>query len=82
MADGGRVANAQTAKDRYPLPNMGDLAGRLDRCKVFTKLDLQKGYFQVPVAPEDVPKMVVITPFSLFEFIRMPFCLKNAGMTF
>jgi transposase InsO family protein len=77
-----RKLNTQTADDKYPLPNMGDLAGRLDGCVIFSKLDLQKGYFQVPVAAADVAKTAVITPFGLFEFLRMPFGLKNAGMTF
>jgi hypothetical protein len=61
---------------------MGDLAGRLDGCTVFSKLDLQKGYFQVPVAAADIKKTAVITPFGLFEFLRMPFGLKNAGIYF
>ena len=77
-----RRLNRITAEDKYPLPNMADLAARLDGCTIFSKLDLQKGYLQVPVAPEDIPKTAVITPFGLFEFIRMPFGLKNAGMTF
>jgi hypothetical protein len=51
-------------------------------CSYFSKLNLQKGYLQVPVAAADVPKTAVITPFSHFEFVRMPFGLKNAGMTF
>jgi hypothetical protein len=58
------------------------LAARLDSCNVFSKLDLRKGYLQVPVAATDVPKMAIITPFSLFEFLRMPFGLHDAGMTF
>jgi hypothetical protein len=77
-----RRLNIITAADKYPLPNMADLSARLAGCSYFSKLDLQKGYLQVPVAAADVPKTAVITPFGLFEFVRMPFGLKNAGMTF
>jgi hypothetical protein len=77
-----RHRNLQTVEDRYPLPNMADLAAPLAGCTVFSKLDLKKGYLQVPVPAGDVPKTAIITPFGLFEFVRMPFGLKNAGMTF
>jgi Reverse transcriptase (RNA-dependent DNA polymerase) len=61
---------------------VADLSSRLEGCTVFSKLDLQKGYLQVPVSEEDIPKTAIITPFGLFEFMRMPFGLRNAGMTF
>jgi hypothetical protein len=61
---------------------MEDITGRLAGCKVFSKLDLKKGYHQIPVAATDIPKTAIITPFGLFEYLRMPFGLKNAGMTF
>jgi Reverse transcriptase (RNA-dependent DNA polymerase) len=77
-----RRLNIITKEDKYPLPNMGDLSSRLDGCRIFSKLDLQKGYLQVPVATRDIPKTAIITPFGLFEFLRMPFGLRNAGMTF
>jgi hypothetical protein len=51
-----RQLNLQTVEDKYPLPNMADLAARLDSCTVFSKLGLRKGYLQVPVAAADVPK--------------------------
>jgi Reverse transcriptase (RNA-dependent DNA polymerase) len=76
-----RRLNNVTVEDKYPLPNMADLSARLDGCVIFSKLDLQKGYFQVPVAATDVAKTAIITPFGLFEFLSMPFGLKNAGMT-
>ncbi len=77
-----RRLNLQTVEDKYPLPNMADLVARLSGCAIFSKLDLKKGYLQVPVAAADVAKTAIITPFGLFEFVRMPFGLNNAGMTF
>jgi hypothetical protein len=77
-----RRLNLITTEDRYSLPNMADLSSHLDGCTIFSKLDLQKGYLQVPVKQQDVPKTAIITPFGLFEFLRMPFGLRNAGMMF
>jgi hypothetical protein len=42
-------------------------------------LDLVKGYHQVPVDKDDIPKTAVITTFGLFEYIYMPFGLKHAA---
>jgi RNase H-like domain found in reverse transcriptase/Reverse transcriptase (RNA-dependent DNA polymerase) len=72
----------QTRPDRYTCPNIGDLTARLAGCTIFSKLDLRKGYHHVPVRAEDVGKMAIVTPFGTFEFLRMPFGLRNAGQTF
>jgi transposase InsO family protein len=77
-----RLLNNCTVSDKYPLPNMLDLSSRLGKAKVFSKLDLRKGYWQIPVHEKDIHKTAVVTPFGLFEFLRMPFGLKNAGATF
>jgi Reverse transcriptase (RNA-dependent DNA polymerase) len=71
--------NAATVPDKYPVPNIQDMSAKLSGCSVFSLLDLKKGYYQVPVAEEDIPKTAVTTPFGLFEFCRMPFGLRNAG---
>jgi hypothetical protein len=70
-----RRLNLVTVPDRYPLPNMQDFAARLDNCTFFSKIDLRKGYHQIAVAAQDVPKTAIITPFRLFEYTRMPFGL-------
>jgi hypothetical protein len=61
---------------------MLDFSNWLSGCTVFSKIDLRKGYWQVPVRPEDRAKTAVIMPFGLFEFLRMPFGLRNAGSSF
>ena len=77
-----RQLNLQTKPDLYTCPNIADLTARLEGCTIFSKLDLRKGFHQIPVRPCDVPKTAVITPFGLWEFIRMSFGLRNAGQSF
>ncbi len=77
-----RRLNAATVPDKYPLPNVQDFAANLAGCTVFSKIDLVKGYHQVPMAAEDIPKTAIITPFGMFEYVYMPFGLCNAAQTF
>ena len=77
-----RRLNNATTPDRYPLPNMQDLSANMHGCTVFSKIDLVKGYHQVPVHAADVPKTAIITPCGLWEYLFMPFGLKNAAQTF
>ena len=72
----------QTVPDRYTCPNIGDLTARLTGCTISSKLDLRKGYHQIPVREEDIQKTAIITPFGLLEYTRTPFGLRNAGQTF
>ena len=77
-----RRLNDITTADQYPVPHIQDFSAHLHGCKVFSKVDLIRGYHQVPMHPDDIAKTAVITPFGLFEFLRMPFGLKGAAQTF
>jgi hypothetical protein len=43
--------NNVTVPDTYPLPNMVDVSSRVAGCSIFTKIDLRKGYYQIPIVP-------------------------------
>jgi hypothetical protein len=77
-----RHLNLVTTPDKYPLPNMQDLSNGLHGCTIFLKIDLVKGYHQIPVATVDIPKTAIITPFRLFEYLFTSSGLSNAAQTF
>ena len=77
-----RGINSITIHDSYPMPLISDVLTRLSHSTIYSKLDLAKAYHQIPVQEEDIPKTAVITPVGLFEYLRMPFGLRNASQTF
>ena len=77
-----RRLNEVSTDDRYPLPHIQDFNSRLSGVSIFSKIDLVRGYHQIPMAAESIPKTAISTPFGLWEFLRMPFGLKNAAQAF
>ncbi len=78
-----RKVNEVTEDDRYPLPVLGDLLMSLGQGNtIFSSLDLLSGYWQVPMAAESRKITAFSTPSGHFEWLRIPFCLKMAPITF
>ena len=77
-----RRLNDVTVTDAFPMPRIDDLIDKVGKAKFLTKLDLSKGYWQVPLDEEAVPISAFVTPFGHFQWKYMPFGLKNAPATF
>ena len=54
----------------------------LASAKIFTSVDMFKGFWQVPMVEGDIEKTAFITPGGLYEWLFMPMGLMNAGATF
>ena len=79
-----RELNKRTVKDAYPLPLVDEVQDRLSGCSVFSTLDLQCGYWQLPVNPADIQKTAFCPGpgMGLYQFKRMPFGLTGAPGSF
>ena len=77
-----RRLNENTIRDSYPLPLITELFDRLREAKYFTKLDLKSAYNLVRIREGDEYKTAFRTRYGHFEYLVMPFGLKNAPATF
>lgn len=76
-----RKLNDKTVGAAYPLPNIEDI-DQLGHAQYFTTLDLASGFHQIPLNPKDIPKTAFSTLSGHYEYLRMPFGLKNAPSCF
>ncbi|MGZ6453674.1 MAG: reverse transcriptase domain-containing protein [Bdellovibrio sp.] len=81
--------NSVTTDDIYPLPhmdyifqNLGDSRGKMNTPSYFSILDLKSGYWQVPLEETAQKLAAILLPFGIFQFICLPFGLKNAPAFF
>ena len=77
-----RKLNEITVKDRGPLPLINEILYRLEKAKIYIKLDLQNAYNSIRIKEGDEWKTAVRTRYGLFEYLVMPFGLTNAPATF
>ena len=77
-----RKLNAVTKRPVYPIPATNQLLDCLNGSMYFTTLDLSQGYYQIPMAPEDMPNTAFATRKGQYEYKRMPMGLASAPGTF
>jgi len=79
-----RELNKKTTRDAYPLPPPDEVQDHLAGSSMFSTLDLQSSYWQLPVNPTDKEKTAFCPRpgMGLFQFCRMPFGLAGAPSSF
>lgn len=74
--------NEKTVRDAYLLPNINDIFDQLGNANFCTVLDLASGSHEIPTDPADRHETAFSTPYSHYEFLRIPFSLKGDPNTF
>ncbi|KAG0736676.1 hypothetical protein G6F23_010807 [Rhizopus arrhizus] len=74
--------NAITVKDPWPLPSITDLLETYEGASLFSTMDLLRGFNQIAVDEETIPKLTMATPWGCFSYKVMPFGIVNGPATF
>lgn len=77
-----RKVNKAVVFDAEPMPNPDEIFTKLSKSKYFTKIDLSKGYFQLPLKKSCRKITAFVTHEGLFCFKRLPFGLVTGGASF
>ena len=77
-----RKLNNITRKDRYPLPLLDETLARMNRAKVFTKLDIRQAFHRIRMDPGSVDLTTFRTRYGSYKCKVLPFGLTNGPATY
>ncbi len=77
-----RGPNKAVIVDSYPLPHMEEMMTLLQGATVFSTIDLESAYHQVPLHEDSRDLTAFITHKGLFRFCRVPYELASAPSAF
>ena len=79
-----RALNGVNRPSVFPIPRFDDVIDLLGekKPKIFTTLDMSRGYWQVKMSEESKEKTSFITHSGIYQFNKMPYGLMNLGNTF
>ncbi|KAK7111283.1 hypothetical protein V1264_010944 [Littorina saxatilis] len=74
--------NESVKRENFPLATTDELLAQLSGATVFTKLDCNSGFYQIPLAEESQELTTFITPFGRYCFRRLPFGINSGPEIF
>ena len=74
--------NESVRRENFPLPTTDELLAQLDGATVFSKLDCNQGFHQIPLSEESQELTTFITPFGRFCYQRLPFGISSGPEIF
>ena len=77
-----RKLNSVTKTDTFPIPQIDDCIDKVGKAKYVTKIDLLKGFYQVPLTERAKELSAFVTPSGLYQYKVMAFGMKNSPATF
>ena len=80
--DYSETINKFTLLDSYPLPRIDDTVNKIARYRVFSTIDLQSAYHQIPIRKEDKPYTAFEAGGGLYQFTHVPFGVTNGVACF
>ncbi len=74
--------NPYNIPEHFTLPRIRDIILSLQGSTIYSKVDLRKGYFQIPLHEVSRHYTTTITPLGLRQYKRMPMGLKDSASAF
>ncbi|MBW0521844.1 hypothetical protein O181_061559 [Austropuccinia psidii MF-1] len=78
MVDDFKALNNYTIPDSYSIPRIHETLSQLSKAKFITSMDALKGFHQNVLTPHVRKSLRIIAHCGIYEYLRMPFGIKNA----